>query len=154
MRQSELLALGAVGLVAFVLYSKARAAGTLIFTPGRVNNIYLDGASPVIELELTVQNTASSGFVLESLAGNLLSDGYVIGNFSNFIPVHINANSQTSIPITIRLGLLGIVQDLITSFSTGNYTKRITMQGYANAGFVRAPIDVTFQIGSGLNRQQ
>jgi LEA14-like dessication related protein len=152
--RNELLALGAVGLVAAVLWSKARAAGTLIFQPGRVQNLYFDGVSPVIQLSLVVQNTSSSGFTLESLAGNILSDGYIIGNFSNFQPIHINANSETVVPISIRLGMIGLVQDLITSFTTGDFTKRVTLQGFVNAGFVRAPINVSFEIGSGLNRKQ
>jgi hypothetical protein len=154
MQRNELIALGAVGLIAAVLWSKARAAGTLIFQPGRVQNIGFDGTSPVIQLSLIVQNTSSSGFTLESLAGNIISDSYIIGNFSNFQPIHINANSETVVPISIRLGMIGLVQDLITSFATGDFTKRITLQGFVNAGFVRAPLNVSYLIGSGLNKRQ
>lgn len=154
LNKSEIIALGAVGLIVAVLYSKANAAGTLLFRPGRVSNIYFDGAAPVIELTLAVQNTSSTGFVLESMAGNILSDNYIIGNFSNFTPINIAANNETVIPLRIRLGLFGLVQDLISAFTTGTFTRRVRLQGFVNAGFVRAPLDVAFEIGSGLNRAQ
>lgn len=154
MTTGDKVALGALALIGIALYSKARAAGSLIFRPGRVSNIYFDGSSPVIELTVLVQNTSSSGFVLESIAGNILSDNYIIGNFSNFQPIDINSNSETAIPLKIRLGVVGIVQDLISAFTSGVYTRRIRLQGFVNAGFVRAPIDVPFEIGAGLNRAQ
>lgn len=153
MTKSDLLALGTVGLIGWMLYAKGRAAGTLILRPGRVDNIFFDGISPVLQLSLIVQNTSSSGFTVESMAGEVLSDGYIIGNFSNFSPIQVNGNSQVTIPITLRLGMVGLIQDLITSFNTGDFTKQIKLQGFVNAGFIRAPIDTSFLIGSGLNKK-
>jgi hypothetical protein len=153
LKQSEVIAFGALGLLAFVMFSKVRAAGTLLFFPGRVSNVYFDGVTPIIQLSLTVQNTSSTGFTLESIAGNIVSEGYIIGNFSNFTPVNVPGNAQVSVPLTIRLQLIGLVQDLFTSFATGDFTKRVQLQGFVNAGFVRAPLDVAFEIGSGLNRK-
>lgn len=154
MKTSEILILGAVGAGALLLFGKARAAGTLFFLPGRVNNIYFDGATPVLSLSLRVQNTSSQGFTVESMAGNILSGDFVIGNFSNFNPVYIAGNSEIVVPINVRLMLVGIVQDIITSFATRSFVKVITLQGLVNAGFVRAPVNVTFEVGSGLNRKQ
>lgn len=154
MKTSEIIVLGALGAGALLLYSKANAAGSLFFLPGRISNISFDGATPVIQLSLIAQNTSSQGLTIESLAGNILTGSNIIGNFSNFTPVHIAGNSQSTIPVTIRMQLIGLVQDIINSFVSGGFTKRLRLQGLVNAGFVRAPVDVTFEVGTGLNRAQ
>lgn len=154
-KTSEIVVLGALGAAALVLFSKARAAGSLFFLPGRISSITFDNATPVVQLSLIAQNTSSQGLTIESMAGNILTEGdYIIGNFSNFTPIHIAGNAQSAIPVTIRLQLVGLVQDIITSFATGSFSKRLTLRGLVNAGFVRAPIDVTFEVGSGLNKKQ
>lgn len=71
MNRSEVLFLGIGGAIALLFYSKARAAGTLIFMPGGVSDIGYDGVTPIITLNLIAQNTSSAGFTLESLAANL-----------------------------------------------------------------------------------
>lgn len=151
LKTGEVLALGAVGLIAAVYFSKVRAATTLIVLPGHVSNIYFDGATPVIELSLIVQNASSSGFVIESMAGQLTCDDYLIGNWSNFTPVHVNANSQVLVPVTVRLMLVGLVNNIINAFSTGQYEKTVVMKGFINAGFLRAPVNAKFVVGSPLN---
>jgi len=155
--KNELIGLGALGVVAFVLYSKARAAGTLLFRPGKVSNISFDGVAPVLDLSLVVQNTSSSGFTLESMAGNIVAvngdDQYIIGNFSNFTPVPVNGNSETVVPVRVRLQMIGIVQNIIDAFRNGDTVRVVRLQGYVNAGFIRAPLNVEFAIGTGINRQ-
>lgn len=147
MRNSQLLLLGLIGLVAYSFLAKANAAGSLIFSPGGVSGISLQGTTPVITFSLIVQNTDSNGFTLNSLAGNLTCDGYYVGNLSSFIPIPIAGNSQTVIPVQVRLQFIGIVNDIIKSFDTKNFQKQLSFTGFANAGFLRVPLDLKFTVG-------
>lgn len=146
-----MLLLGGAAVAAYVLFSKARAASTLIFSPGNITGIRMEGSTPIVDLTLRVQNTSSSGFTLESLAGNvtLQESGkeYYIGNVSSFVPTPIFANSSVLVPVQLRLQPLGVVQGLITAFQSGGTKRIIHVDGFANAGFVRAPVVVDFTIG-------
>jgi LEA14-like dessication related protein len=149
MKSTDMLLLGAVGLMAFIFISKAKAASTLIFLPGGINSISFENATPVVDLSLIVQNTSSSGFTLESMAGNLYCDGTYIGNLSSFIPIDIAGNSESIVNVRARLQLIGIINEIIAAITNKNISKTIQLRGNANAGFVRAPIDVAFKIGAG-----
>lgn len=147
LKNNDLLLLGIVGVIGWSFYSKARAAGTLIFMPAGVSQISFDGGSPLIVFNLIVQNTSSSGFVLESLAGNVYCDSTYIGNVSSFNPIQVPGNSQVTIPVNGRLMLVGIVNQITQAFLHKNVTKKIQLRGFANAGFIRAPVNVEFSIG-------
>jgi hypothetical protein len=147
MNRTEILLLGMVALVGITFLSKANAAGGLIFSPGFVSGITLDGITPIITFTILAQNTSSSGFTLQSLAGNLTCDDYYVGNLSSFVPVPVSGNSQTTIPVQVRLQPLGIVNDIIKSFQTNNFTKKVVFTGFANAGFIRVPLKLEFTIG-------
>lgn len=151
MRPSELLLLGVIGVAAFALARRASALGTLIFMPGRVVSISLEGTSPVMTLELVVQNTSSQSLVVNSLAGNLFANNYLVGNVSSFVSTRIPGNAQAVIPVKVRLMLIGLVNDIVQSFQNGNFTQDVRLEGFANAGFVRAPLDITFRVGSPVN---
>lgn len=138
--------------IAWLLFGKARAAGTLIFLPGRVLSVGYDNGAATVKIELIVQNTSSGGITLESIAGNLYSGDTYIGNASSFVPQQILQNSQSSLVINIRLGLLGLVQDIFTAFNSGAFVRIIRFSGFANAGFVRVPVNVEFNVGAGANR--
>jgi hypothetical protein len=147
LKSDELLFVGIVGFVGWTFYSKARAASTLIVLPGNVSNLGFDGATPYIDLTLRLQNTSSSGFTVESLAGQLTCNDTYIGNISTFTPVHINANSEQLLPVRARLMLLGLVNEIVEAFNGSGFEKLIRIDGFVNAGFVRAPLHVEFKIG-------
>ena len=136
------------GVAALYFYNKARAAGRLLFYPGDVVGMYFDGPVPVAELELVVQNTSNSSLQLNSLAGNVFANGTMVGNISSFNPVNIPGNSQGSITLTIRFMLLGIVNDIIRAFQTGNFAQDILIQGNVNAEGIPVPLALNYKIGS------
>lgn len=148
MKSNEALLLGFGGLLAFMFYSKVRAAQTLVFYPGRINGFNINYGSPTIDLTLIAQNTSSSGFTLQSLAAQVLSDGTMIGNVSSFVPVQINANSQAQIPVRLTLFPITLVNEIVSALTNGHLSRAIKITGFANAGFVRAPVDVEFKVGS------
>jgi len=135
------------GVAGLYLWNLSRAASNLIFFPGSITGFSLSGFSPVITAELIVQNTSNIEFTINSLGGNVLSDGTIIGNFSNFSPVRIPANSQGAIPITFVLQPLGVVNDIIQIITGGSGQRNILVDGSVNANGVQAPFSVPYNVG-------
>lgn len=131
------------------LYSNTltKAAGNLIFVPGNILSIGLEGINPTLTAQLIVQNTSNVDFTLNSLAGNVTSDGTLIGNVSNFTTVAIPGNNQTAIPLTITLFPLGIVDNIISAFYGGFQKKELTFSGSVNANGQQVPLTLVFKIG-------
>jgi hypothetical protein len=148
LKNNDLLLLGLVGLVGVSILAKARAAASLIFLPGGVNNIGFEGSTPTMDFTVLVQNTSSSGFWLNSLAGQITCDNTYVGNISSFSPVYISGNSQTVISLRARLAVIGLVNQLMQAFINKDFQKDIVVNGYANAGIARAPINMKFTIGA------
>jgi hypothetical protein len=147
MRNNEAFALGTIGLIALVMFGKVRAASTLLILPGSVSALAYENGSPVIDLSLIVQNTSTLGFTIESLAGQVFFNNTYVGNVSNFVPVHVAGNSQTVVPVRLKLFILGAVNEITKAIIYKNAERVIQLRGYVNAGLFRAPVEVSFTIG-------
>jgi hypothetical protein len=116
-----------------------------VFSPGSFSNPSIQGVNPTVTFNLIVQNTSDSDLLLNSLAANVMSNGTLIGNVSNFSGgVTIAANSSTIVPVVATLQPLGIVSDLLQSIENGTVTQSIEMKGNANVNAIQVPLDVTF----------
>lgn len=146
-KTSEVLLLAGAAGVGYWLWSKSKAAGNLVFSPGNVTNMAFEGATPVISFQIIAQNTSGTDLLLNSLAGNILSNGSLIGNVSNFFPTPIPANSSTPINLTASLQILGIVNDLIKAFQYNNIQQNLQLTGYANVNGIQAPINLQMTVG-------
>lgn len=129
------------------IFNKSAAAGTLNFYPESVRQIRFEGATPIMTVGLAVQNTSASKFVIKSIAGNLYANTYLVGNLSYFTPQAINPNSQSVILLDVRLGLLGIVQDIIRAFQFGNFQQDLIFKSFANVDNFQVPINITYKVG-------
>lgn len=146
-KNSEVLLLAGAGITAYWLWSKSNAAGHLVFSPGNITNMAFDGATPSITFQIIAQNTSGTDLLLNSLAGNITSNGSLIGNVSNFLQTPIPANSSTPVTLVASLQILGIVNDIIKAFQYGNIKQDITLTGYANVNGIQAPINLTMTVG-------
>ncbi len=147
MNTNQGILLGGAALVLYNLINKSAAGGTLNFYPDTVRNIRFEGATPIMTIGLAVQNTSGQKFVIRSIAGNLYSNNYLVGNLSYFLPQTIAANSQSSLFLDARLGLLGIVNDIIRAFQTGSIQQDVKLTAFANVDNFQVPIDITYKIG-------
>lgn len=146
MRTGEAI-LTIAGVTAVYFYTLKQAAGRLTFFPGNILSMGFDGPAPVMTLEITVQNTSNATLSLYSMAGNVYANGYLIGNVSSFRQMAIPGNSQRSIIVDIRFMLLGIVNDIITAFSTKNFSQAFSIEGTVNADGIAVPIKLDYKIG-------
>ncbi len=143
----KVIAFGIVGLAAYWFYSKSKALLGLIFAAGKITGASLTGGAPVIDLSLTVQNTSTSSLVINSFAGNVYANGTLVGNVGNFSPVAIPANSQTALPVTAQLQIIGLANDILKAVDTGTLSQNINIKGSANVNGIQLPVDVTFAAG-------
>lgn len=140
--------LAALGLVAGVyFYSLYHAAANLIFFPGNITGFSLNGLSPTLQAELIVQNTNNVSFNVMSIAASVTSNGTLIGNVSNFSPFQIPGNSQATIPLTLVLQPIAIVNNIIGIITGGSGQTELSITGSLNADGIQAPISLTYKLG-------
>lgn len=135
------------GLLLFGFYSKARALGNLIFSPGQVIGMGFQDSNPLLQFSVRVQNTSSSSLTINSFAGTLYSNGTLIGNIYNFVPVSIMGNSQTQFIAQVQLQAIGLINDILNAFTTHNATQNIRVEGSANVMGVQLPVAFNLTVG-------
>jgi hypothetical protein len=139
--------LAGAALIGYNLISKHFAAGTLNFLPGQIKSI----SFPVITVGIVIQNTSNQAYTLKSLAGNVYTNAngsiYNIGNVSNFTAQTINPNSQKTIPIDLRLSLIGVVSDIFNLITSGNFQQDIQLKGFANVDGLQIPLVFNYKLG-------
>jgi len=129
------------------LLRKGAALGTLNFYAGSVTNIEFENSAPVLTLGLVVQNTSNQYFTLNSIAGNIYSNNYRIGTVGSFIAQNIPANSETTLYLKVRMDLLGVVNDIINAFTTGNIQQKIELDATANIDTLQVPVKLSYTVG-------
>ncbi len=145
MRTGDVLLLFA-GVVGVYYLTRGRAANHLNFYPGGIQGMALQDLTPTMELDFIVQNTSNADVSINSLAGNAYSNGYLVGNISNFQGALVRGNSETRVPVLVRFNPIGIVNDIIDAFQTGNFKQDITIEGRANGEGISVPIELKFQV--------
>lgn len=144
--------LGAAALIGYGIYSKGRALSNLIFSPGQINAIHFDGATPVIELSILAQNTNSASVPINAIAGNIYTqDGTgqtLIGNIYNFQPTLIQGNAATWLTLYCRCQIVGVVNEVISAFQYKNNTKNLIIQATANVSGIQFAVpEFTLTVG-------
>lgn len=135
------------GGVLLYLWNTSRSAANLNYFPGNITGFSLQGLSPVITVDLIVQNTSNVDFTINSLSGNATTDNILIGNIADFTPTLVPANSQRAIPLTLTLFSLGIVDNIINALQGGSVHKTILVQGTVNANGAQVPISLQYNVG-------
>ena len=140
--------LAIVGLGGLYFFNLSRAAGYLDFYPGDLTGFSIQGISPVITLNMLVGNTSNVDFTINSMSAAITIDGTQVGTITNFTPARILRNSQGTLPLTITLQPIGVVNQLIGIITGGNGSMNLVIQGSVNANGIQAPILLPYKIGS------
>lgn len=140
--------LGAVALLGgYVLYRIFWAAKNLVFSPGAVTGLTIQGTNPILNFSILVQNTSDTDLTIQSFAGNIFMDNQLIGNVSGFQAVVIAANSQTELPVTGTMQGLQVINQLITAWNTNSIQKKVTVDGSINGIGFQMPVKLDFVVG-------
>lgn len=144
----KLLLYGGLGLVAYAVFSKVRAVGNLIFVPGQVTSMAFQNGAPLMQFSVTVQNTSSTQLQVNSFAGSVYSNGTLIGNVYNFSPITIPPNGMVIMYVNVQFMELGLINNIISAFTTKNFTEDLRVEGYVNSVGVQIPVDFSFKVGN------
>ena len=139
------------GVLAWNIFSRKKAAESLNFLPGRFVSFGWEGGRPVIVVSVIVQNTSNHSFNLLSIAGSVYTtsggDQFLIGDVSDFTQKVIPPVSETTIEIKMRLRLIGIVSDLINSFTNNTiFDQTVQLEAYANVDNIQIAINDNFKL--------
>ena len=136
-----------VGVLFAGLYywNLARTGANIVWANCNFKSIQI-GITPVINASLVAQNTGNATLNINSLAAVVTSNGYQVGNVSSFTVTPILPNSQTEVPITISLQLIGVVSDIINVFNTGVREQELSIDGHANINGIQIPVNVKMKL--------
>lgn len=147
MNKPLVLGIGAAAIVAYLLFRKASGLGTLNFYPASVKSIDFNSGELIMTANINVQNTSNQHFTLNSLAGNLYANGYLVGNAALFTPVAIQPNSQTLLPVKIKLSAIGLVNDIIRAFEQNSFSQELELEANANVDQLQIPVKLKYKVG-------
>lgn len=141
------LAIIAALLIAGVYFTKASAAKNLKFFISSVS-AEMQGATPVIVLQVMIQNPTNEAYQINALVGNLSTNsGYLIGNVSGFQPVPVAAQSQQLYNVNVRVNLIGTALDIFNLVSNGQgLTQIVRFDGAINVSGVVVPVELDYKI--------
>lgn len=138
--------LGIAGIAAAMYFSTKKAVGLLNYYISKVE-LSFSGATPILRLTIGIQNPSNETFQINSFVGNLLANGYVIGNVSSFEKLTIGPASLGLYKLTVRLSLIGVVSDIVNAIQQGSgTTQTITFKGAVNASGLLAPVNLQYKI--------
>ena len=142
---NKILLIAGAGL-AYWFYTQKKAIGLLNYYIHGVD-IDFDGLSPILKLDIGIQNPSNSSFQVRDFVGNLTANGNNIGTMSSFIPLEVPPASQVVYPVYVRMNPIGIVEDIINLLqSKSGISQTINLSGFVNASGVVAPISLTYKI--------
>jgi LEA14-like dessication related protein len=143
---NKLLIIGAA-VAAYFLYVQKQAIGLLNYVIGSVA-LSFNGLTPVLKINVLIQNVSNQSFTVTSFVGNVNVAGSSIGSMSSFTEVVIPPASQVTYPVYATLNLLGAVSDLVNLIQSGSGTSTtITLKGFVNANGIVAPVSLDYKIG-------
>lgn len=106
------------------------------------------GLTPVLDIYIGVQNPTGGTFEINSITGNVYVDENFLGNLSSFTLIQIKPNAQTVFVATLRLSLIGVVQEVWNAIQTGLSTVSFTLKfnGTVNVNGVPVPAILSYKI--------
>ena len=141
----------ATAFVGFLVFSKRTAIGLLNYFVSGIA-IAMDGFTPVMRVEIGIQNPSNEDFQIRSFVGNLfavdaLNQSHPIGNVSAFSSMWVRASSQAIYPLYVRLNVGAVVSDIVNAIMQGSGPGHtIVLDGTVNASGIVAPIRVEYKL--------
>lgn len=143
---NPILLITIIGLGAWLILGKKQAIENLQFYIANVS-ASMDGFTPVITLNVAIQNASNEAFTINSIVGTLKSNGYSIGTVSSFASVPIAAAAESVYPVQVRLSAIGIAMDAYNQIIQHlGVSQTLTFDGTINAGGIIAPLNISYKV--------
>ena len=135
-----LLAVAAGAIYFFVRTKKLKQ--TKKFAQFTIKGITLKGLKLICEIG--VQNPVSSSLKLNSFVGGIVYGGSIIASVTNFKPVTIAGNKESTVELTLKPKGLGILTAIKTAISKKVGYMGLMLKGTANINNAVVPIAMKF----------
>jgi len=137
MRNAILLIGGAVALYFLSRYQLSQKISFLL------RGVRVGGGitSPVIMIDLAIQNPTNQRAILKSISGEVSANGQYIANLSAFGEQVIQPNSESVIKLSARPSAAGVGQFLVNLFKQKQQKVTTTFTGTANIDGVTYPVN-------------
>ena len=133
-------------LVGLGLFAQKVASGFLNYF---IKNLAVafDGFTPLLRVIVAVQNPSNQQFIIRSIVGNIFINETKAGNVSMFDTIVINPNTQTELPIVVRMDNIPAVSDLLVLIQqqSGN-PQQIKLVALINANGLVNGITMTYKL--------
>ncbi len=128
--------------------------GSIVYNASRLNFYVaklvprLQGITPVIDIYIGVQNPTGGTFTVQSAAGKVYVNENYLGDLSSFALTTIKPNAQTFFIASVRMGLIGLAQEVYNAISEGLSTVTFNMKfnGTVNVNGVPVPVALSYRI--------
>lgn len=133
-------------LVGLGLFAQKVASGFLNYFI-KALAVSFDGFTPLLRVTVAVQNPSNQQFIIRSIVGNIFINETKAGNVSMFETITINPNTQTELPVVVRLDQIPAVSDLLVLIQrqSGN-PQEIKLVALINANGLVNGITMTYKL--------
>jgi len=143
---NSILLAGGAALVTYFLLAKKQAVNILNYYVKGIS-INFDGFTPVLTINLAIQNVSNQSFTIKSLTGLLYNNGKEIGNINSFDVLEVPPVSEVYYKINVRLNLISVVSDLISVIQQkSGATQNLSINAWINAGGLITPININYSL--------
>jgi LEA14-like dessication related protein len=136
--------------IAYLLYrgiSKGYGASRLGYYIAKIAPRFNDFAL-TLDFHIGVQNPTNESFTIQSLSGELFTNGKPIGNISSFTLTEIKPNAQTIFIASVRLPLLSLGAELWNALQGGvtSISQKLKIVGTVNVDNIPVPVQMEYTI--------
>jgi LEA14-like dessication related protein len=141
------LIIPALAVAAYFVYTQKKAIGLLNYYIKNVG-LSFDGLTPLLLLNIGIQNPSNAQFVVNDFVGNISANGFNVGTIYSFRKLIVPPASQVVYPVIVRMNLISIVSDIINLIQSGSgISQTIVLTGVVNASGIVAPVTLNYKIG-------
>lgn len=143
---TKIIGFSLIGLIALYFFKLKRTIEGLNYYVAGVD-LKFDNNTPVLRIDLGIQNPDENSFTIKSIVGNLYANGYPIGNVSSYNQALVPPAGNVIYSLYIRLSLINIVSDIVSIFTGGGIRQRIEFSGTVRIDNITAPLDFEYILG-------
>lgn len=143
---NPILVISLLALGGWLILGKKQAIENLQFYIANVS-ASMDGLTPIITLNVAIQNASNEAFTIHSIVGTVKANGYTIGTVSSFASVPIAAAAESVYPIRVRISPVGIALDAYNQIiSHMSISQTLEFDGTINAAGIIAPLKISYKV--------
>lgn len=108
-------------------------------------SLKFDGIRPILNLKFALGNPSTSSYTVQALAGDVYLNGSNIGQVQSYDPVIINPLGITNVTLTLKLSLLGAIEQ-INKVINKEIAGKVEFRGAVTVAGVSIPVNVSQNI--------